>query len=353
MEEVIANGVTQQELAESAQYIIGVGLMIADDLLAHVGKERLSKVDTKAAYIVRITKPIPAWFFLYGIGINLLPPGGCTKIKGINKTFAEQWGLSCMMRELDPNNEYKLRAEHMLIDLKATEGRIVQIPKDDDIARLHIMCQQAHAAAPAKTARDPLFDTRRPGKRPPITEEVKIRRGLRALDRRRYMDAGLVPPPERLADLKKIQAAIDKKTHLDPTVDDSDKEEEDNDPRWRPENEEKNLLGKILHEMASKGPSKPPAKKKKRKEEEDESELGPPEEDLFGDPDGDAAPGSSAAMHAAVAEHTRKTTSRKPKRKSLQEVLRLMRARTRTQCPRRSDTYYLQDPPSMRDDMEQ
>ena len=314
-------------MAENAQYITGVGLVIADDLLAHIGRESLSRVDVRAAYVVRITKPVPAWFFTYGIGINLLPVGGCSRIRGIGKTFAEQWGLSRMMRELDPRDEYKLRTEYMLIDLKATEGRIVQVPKDEDVVRLHLSCQ----GAPAPAFRDPLFNHAR--KRcPPMTEEARIKRGLRTLDRRRYSEAGLVPPPERLADLKKIQAAIDKKTQLDPTVDD------DSEPGGQEEEEEsveKDLLGKILHSMGGsvkrRGPVSAPTEK----------------EDLFGDLDGD----EEGDVPPAEAARTPKTFSRRPKKTNLQAVLRTMRAQTRTRCPRRLDTY-LQDPPSD-GDMEQ
>jgi len=348
MEELIANGITQRELAETAQYILGVGLVLADDFLAHIGRESLAKIDTKAAYIVRINKPLPAWFFLYGIGITFLPLGGCIKIRSISKTFAEQWALSNMMRELDPNNKYKLRTEYMFIDLKATDGRIVQIPTDEDIVKLHTLCQEVHSTTGAKPKKG-VWQPHHQIAKKPMAADVKMRRGLRTIDRRRYSDAGLIPPPSRVAELRKIQAAIEKKLGTDPTIDDSDREEDEDEGevKWGPENTGKDLLGKILFAIRAKGPSKPlPAP------------APAPVEDLFGDYD---EPESSSEMMGSGVEtngvartqhQVQKTALHRPKKTNLQSVLKSMRARNRRQCPRRSDTYLLVPPSSGGGDME-
>ena len=341
-----ATGVTQQELAENAKYIIGVGLVLADDFLAHVGKESLAKIDTKAAYIVRINKPIPAWFFLYGVSVALIPEGGCAKITYPSKSFAEHWALSNMMQTLDPEGRYKLRTEHMFVDLNVVDGRIVQIPKDEDIVRLHIASQDTHSGAANKPKRASwqLASSGNHPKKPTMAMELRMSRGLRSLDRRRYIDAGFMPPLARMGDLKKIQAAIGKKMHADPTIDDTDNDIDDDAAdvpgaiKWKTENKAKDLLGKILFVMDARPPpvvitaedDMPPIN----------TILGETaaeaEEDLFGNC-GDFSPPSSEMTGVSesaniakvlpltqqpVAVLSRKKASRKPKKTSLQAVLK-------------------------------
>jgi hypothetical protein len=234
-------GITQQMLATNARYVIGYGILLADDFLAKVvPREDFEKVNTKAAYIVRIRKPQPAWFFLYGISISFVPHGpvekegenhtldGCGKIGIISRTLAENWALSNLMYAVDKENKYKVRVEYVLIDLKETEGVIKQIPKDEDVVRLHWAYQLAHAAV-AKKPYNKIDE--KPSTHAEKKMDMKMRRGLRTLDRRRWTEAGLVPPPERTEDLKKIISAVDKKYCYDPSIDHcTDEEEDKNEP---------------------------------------------------------------------------------------------------------------------------
>lgn len=328
---------TQQYLAEHARYIVGVGLMLADDFLTHLGREKLAKINTKAAYIVRIMKPMPAWFFLYGIGVCLIPEGGCSKLRYPTKTFAEHWALSNMITELDPENKYKLRTEYMLIDLAVTQGRIVQIPTDEEVVILHLAVQDMNIVKPL-TTRKSLYQIHEAAKKKPVANETKMRRGLRMLDRRRYSEAGLVPPPSRFADLKKIKIAVEKKSHLDPSIDESgdemarEREDDNSIVRWRGE---KDLLSKILSEMKAppvKVKLEPPPNTLPPTAEDDE------DEDLFGEAAGSEDEMSEDTGDPYYCPSPKKASRKKPKPMSLQAVMRSMRGRSRKLHRRQLDT---------------
>lgn len=323
------DGVTQLQLAQSARYVVGVGLLIADDFLAHaVTKEQLSNINTKAAYIIRIKKPMPAWFFSFGIGIALIPEGGVGKIRCPAKSAAESWGNGHLMLELDMTNKFKLRTDYIIIDLKETEGRIVQIPTDEDIVKLHWLYQEACAANPGPKKKK----KQQHGEELTITEKTKMKRGLRAIDRRRWAEAGLVPPPDRYADLKKIQAALNAKSEHDPTIDDDGDEDEYLEQlKASRETDETLFTAKLFRDLLGDDPSEakaaasavaaavtpPPLPKTNTTNAVDAHDVVPQN------------PGSEV-VKSALSQFSKPSVS-KPKKTNLQAVLRSLQAQSRRQ----------------------
>ena len=292
------NEETQLHLAQTARYFVGTGLFLADDFLARIDAEKLRKANTKAAYIVRINKPVPAWFFVFGIGVAMAPDcGGCCKAKYLYscpvRTTAECWGLGQLMLDLDFEHQYGLCTERVFIDLKEAQGRIVQIPKDEDVVRLHWAFQEANSNQDKKK------------KASSTVSDEKMRRGLRALDKRRWVEAGLVPPPERYSDLKKIQASAKKTEYEEYTEDEGDQQEE-----------EETTKSGGTHDVIK---------------------------DLFGEQEPDEAAccsseGKESAASSAAGPRFATPSSNRPQRKNLQEVLRAIRAQSRKEHRRQLGT---------------
>lgn len=355
MEAIAENGVTQEDLVSKARYVMGTGLMLGEDFIAQIGKEVMSKIDTTAAYVIKITKPMPAWFFLYGAAITALPPCGCCKIRPIAESYAERWAMGNLITMIDPDSKYRLRKELMFIDMRASGGLILHAPSDSDIAKLHVDCQLSKSSAD-KPKRPPptLWQSRAEqqkilhARKRHVDIEKRMREELRCLDRRRYTEAGLVPPPSRIHNLKDIQNSIDNKSSFDPTIDESEPEQEQ-EVMWRPANPDKLLYDKIQAELRANGPSKQLLLEPFEPCESEGDSI--PEDDLFAD--SFCAPRSAGstqdrtkpdASHATIPAQEpprrrgRKKAEHPPSLKNLKLRLKKMQAKSRKRLPQQLDT---------------
>jgi hypothetical protein len=127
---------TSAEGRRRIRYVFKCGIAIADDMVRNAMAAR--KLPLNGAYVVRMRKPVPCIFFTFGHGGIMLPDTGLSVIgdRWNHYTRPETYALAWLMHCVDPECKFQLRSNWMLIDLDATEGRILKQPTDEEIALL-------------------------------------------------------------------------------------------------------------------------------------------------------------------------------------------------------------------------
>lgn len=181
----------QVELEKSARWFAGVGCVFAEDFIRkHVGADRMKAIDLTGAYVYRAEKPMPCIFVSFGAGGSWIPGAPITKHITINRTEAESHRMGTFMNQIDPENKYKVRTWYFHVDLY--EAVVVRRPTDEEIAKLQLKYRDDKKAGMLPRNRRPSAAT--------TPEADRLQKELRALDRRRYTDAGILPPSERTKD---------------------------------------------------------------------------------------------------------------------------------------------------------
>lgn len=206
---------TQSETVRNARYFVGSGILLADDFISKaIPPERMKKVDLKGVYVIRLQKPTPCTLFVFGIGGAWLPKVACMKYSGVTSSEPERLAQGAMMREIDPDNTYKLRVSWFHVDLRAAKAKIIREPGIMDLAHLQIKYHRVlHTNVKSKAKRH-------------VDMAAKIRRAIREMDKRAYEDAGILPPEDRRADFNKFLVS---KAYREKNVIDSDAEDSDDD----------------------------------------------------------------------------------------------------------------------------
>lgn len=183
---------TQIELEKRARYYMGVGLVFADDFIQkNIGTEKMKTLGLSGAYVIRIREPMPCLFITFGAGGSFVLDYPVARVFSVSKTEAEQVKLSWFIREVDPDNKYNLRIYYYHIDL--AHGSIIKRPSDEDIAKLQLDYRDFKISKPPNSDGLKRLVIRK--KR--VVESDRLHRELRALDRRRLIEAGVLPPIER------------------------------------------------------------------------------------------------------------------------------------------------------------
>jgi hypothetical protein len=251
-------GFTQIETEQRARWFIGSGCVFADDFIKNnIGAEKLKGVDMTGSYIIHMDKPVPCTFITFGAAGTWVPNSAITKQTAVTRTEAEAVKIGQFMFAIDPNNEYGIRAHVYHIDLSA--GKILRRPTDDEIARLHLSYRDQKLPQSAKNkAKGAGAGTTGAG--------TKKERELRALDRRRLTDAGILPPPERSTNSKKKEEISDDEDECLPTVIVEEQQEEVE------EEEPSELVPGVIDDIKEVEVTECP-KKRLRSEKTDESTL--------------------------------------------------------------------------------
>jgi len=181
--------ITQQELEQKARYIVATGLYFSDDFFVQsVSKELMTELDMTGAYVIRMKKPLPSTFITFGASPGFIADAPCTRYVWVTRTEAENMAIANFMEAINPKREYPIKVVQHHIDLVTSEGVVVRRPTDEEIAMLHIR-----------------FREYRYGGSLSGSCKRRMERELRALDRRRFRDANIAPPPERASFMKKLE----------------------------------------------------------------------------------------------------------------------------------------------------
>lgn len=176
---------TQEELESKARWYAGAGCVFTEDFIRkHVGADRMKAVDLTGAYVYRAEKPVPCIYVHFGAGGSWIPDLPITKHLTVSRTEAECSRMGWFMMRLDPENKYRVRAWHYHVDLSAV--KLVRRPSDEEIAELHLKYRDAKQ----KHGKKQMAAKR-------VRPDDRLQRELRALDRRRFRDASILPPPNR------------------------------------------------------------------------------------------------------------------------------------------------------------
>lgn len=259
---------TFDELFKCTRYLMKKAIVLSNEFMTkNIPKELLDKVDLRGAYIIRLSKPIPCLMFAFGASGSFMPDIPSLKYTVIDKSFAEDECFGRMFDTIDPDNKYKLKAGYYHIDLKDADAKFVRIPSDEEIADLHVRYKNLHR--PPTTTKQMLQ------RKKPVTEDAKLESELRILDKRRFVDANLVPPPHRIGNLKKIQQALAKVsgTIISSSVFDDDVEEAEIDEAFASSHD---VLFGIMEKMTR-------DKQAYAKKEEDEEDEAPAKIELADD----------------------------------------------------------------------
>ena len=251
------HGFTQEQIEKQARWFAGNGCVFAEDfILKHVGADRMKKINLTGAYIIKSDTPVPCMFITFGAGGSWTPDLAITKQCCVSRTEAECKRLGTFMYSMDPENKYNVRSWHYHIDL--SKARVVRRPTDIEIAQLQLdyRDQKNIVATNPMGGAGCYYSSRNGGalcirkKRPTKRkEEERLTRELRALDRRRFNDAGIHPPEERLEDEQEYMKAIKygprgpidyPRRRLDGYRSDTSSEKEDEEEE---EEEEEDLFG--------------------------------------------------------------------------------------------------------------
>jgi hypothetical protein len=164
------SGPTQQEIEADARYIICTAIMVTEEFLGQaVSADRLKAINLEGIYIAKLMKPVPFFAFFAGAGAAWVPDTPGYAYKWVYPTEAEKMRLATLLGDLNTGWKYSCRAGLCHLDLKAGEGKLVRRPSDEEIAAIHV---------------------RRRAK-------ATLEREIVAVDKRRFLEAGIYPPPER------------------------------------------------------------------------------------------------------------------------------------------------------------
>lgn len=196
----------QIELESMARYFVGTGVVFADDFIQkNIGPEKMKRLSIFGAYVIKMSEPTPCLFISFGAGVGFIANSPVAKLRMVSKTEAEHLYLSYLIEEVDPENKYQLRAHLYHLDL--AHGAIIRRPSDEEIANLQLRYRDSKKP-PKKSIGRRRFTIKSIG-RPNATKTSRpaerLARELRALDRRRFSEAGIVPPPERAEQLAIIK----------------------------------------------------------------------------------------------------------------------------------------------------
>ena len=186
---------TQLELEKKARWFSGTGCVFAVDYIhKHIGLERMKNIDMMGAYIYRSEIPIPCLYICFGAGGSWMADLPITKQMSITRTVAESARMGTFMQQIDPENKYSIRSWYYHIDLSIVKQ--IRRPTDLEIAQLQLRYRDLKSTTPSYKKK----------KAVKLSKDDRIQRELRALDRRRYNDAGILPPEERASDSEHMQA---------------------------------------------------------------------------------------------------------------------------------------------------
>ena len=175
----------QVEVEETARWYSGIGCVFSDDFAQkHVGAQRMKELDMQGAYVYHFDEPHPCFYVTFGAGGSWTFDLPVAKQMTVSRTEAEGSRLSQFVGALDPDNRFGLRPWNFHLDL--SRAKKVRKPTDEEISRMHLEYRDDKKTNAAKR--------RTPMK---TTDEERMEREIRALDRRRFRDAGLVPPHDR------------------------------------------------------------------------------------------------------------------------------------------------------------
>lgn len=120
----------------NARYAYRHGIVVADDLFTRAIQNSVLPLD--GAFIFRLRQPVNCVMITYGYGGVLLPDTGlCVIGDAWNQvTKQESFALHRLMTALDPGGKYQIRSNWMLLDMVATEAKIIRRPTDREVALL-------------------------------------------------------------------------------------------------------------------------------------------------------------------------------------------------------------------------
>jgi hypothetical protein len=186
---------TQAETVHNARYYLGPALLIADDFLKNaVPVDAMKQIDLRAAYVIRLIKPTSCMLFIVGTGGCWMPDIAALRYRYVNFSDAENSAMGHLMNQLDPANTYKLQIKWFHIDLKEALAVFLRQPTDEDLADLHLEYRKSLASCTVAKIKCVKNDVARRA------------RAIRDLDRRRFEEGGIIPPPERKALFDKYMA---------------------------------------------------------------------------------------------------------------------------------------------------
>ena len=177
-------GPNQERVERDARWFVGVGCVFADDFIKkHIGGDRMKLLSLSGAYVFRMARPVPCIFISFGAGGAWVQDCPVTKQCFVPRSDAESFATGAFMLAIDPDNKFGIRTWCYHVDL--AEAQVIHKPTDTEIAQLQM------------DYRDDKIKRKKPMASSP---EERMQRELRALDRRRYNAAGILPPDDRLRD---------------------------------------------------------------------------------------------------------------------------------------------------------
>ena len=121
---------------KQARYLYKLGIVVTDDVIQAAAKR--DKLPIDGALIVRLQKPLHCVFISFGLGGVALPDQGLCVVgdswNGVTKD--ERHAMSALMYALDFELKLPLRMQWFLIDMVATEAKILKNPTDAEIANI-------------------------------------------------------------------------------------------------------------------------------------------------------------------------------------------------------------------------
>ena len=181
-------GYNQSEIESFAKWYVGVGCVFSEEFLkSRVGAEKMRSVDLTGAYVIRVGGIKPCMFVTFGASGAWVVGLPVMKMPSVRMTDAEQMKLGLFMKEVDPTGEFGVRTWTFHVELGS--ANVVRRPTDGEICDLHLKYRESKRPA-----------TKKGKKRVVEVDPDAGKRELRALDRRRFKDAGIWPPAERATD---------------------------------------------------------------------------------------------------------------------------------------------------------
>jgi hypothetical protein len=122
------------------RYIIGSGLMLADDYFTKMlTPTQLERIDMTGAWIIRLKKPRPCLFVMFGAAGMFLPNAPCCKYACTPQSVSEQLAIGRFMADINPQRvQNLLRVTCYHIDIVAAEGHVVRRPTTEEVARMDL-----------------------------------------------------------------------------------------------------------------------------------------------------------------------------------------------------------------------
>jgi hypothetical protein len=182
--------ICQEELEKTSRWFSGVGCVFTEDFIRkHVGTGRMKSIDMMGAYIFRTDACI---FISFGAGGSWIPNAPITKHITVNRTEAEIVRMASFMTELDPDNKFGVRTWNFHVDL--AQVKIARRPTDQEIGRLQLQYrdEKKFSATPKKKRAAAMAVSKK-------AEPERLKKEIRAIDRRRFKEAGVVPPADRIS----------------------------------------------------------------------------------------------------------------------------------------------------------